>query len=151
MNNYPELNNFLSQLKLDKTNENSQEQLKQSSLDNKNKFDYQDITLRSSQYNIMDTESNFGYDKKKNKQEALKERHEMNSRLFERSINSIIPPNFSDSPSNFTKKNNNNNEFMNQKIFDRHLLFSNKNENKVFDQTPTLTRSTSANNKNKTK
>ena len=39
---------------------------------------------------------------------------------------------------------------MNKKIFDRHLLFSNKNENRVFDQHPTLTRSISSNNKNKT-
>jgi hypothetical protein len=124
MNNYNELNNFLSNLKVNKK---------------KNNFDYK--TPKKPEFSI---------ENKKTKEKSLQERQEMNSRLFERSFNSVIPPNFSETNQTYTKKTNNS-EFINKKIFDRHLLFTDSNTNKVFDQHPEMTRSIDPENKNNNK
>lgn len=137
MNNYSDLNKFLSNLKVDKN--------KKIDISINNRQEPQPNITHN---NSINPESNFNFNKKKTTEQALQERQEMNSRLFERSFNSVIPPKFSENTESLTKKNTDNNEYMNKKIFDRHLLFSDSNENKVFDKHPSMTRSIS-NNKNK--
>ena len=136
MNNYNDLNNFLSTLKIN----------------NKKKKFLKDRlqTQSSNEINLIDSyknsaEFNTNFDKNK-KEKALQERQEFNKRLFERSLENIIPPKFTETNIK-EKKSKDNNEYINKKLFDRHLLLSNSNTNKVFDQIPELTRNINKKNK----